>query len=119
MGAINPVLTSGLTLNSSPDSPNSKDPQKIREAASQFESLMIGQVFKTVHEDEEGWLGTGEDQAGSSAVGLADEYFAQAISKRGGLGLAQMITRQLAAANSSSPAPQSSPDPAGTSNTDL
>ena len=48
---------------------------------------MIGQVFKTVHEDDEGWLGTGDDQTGSSAMGMADDYLAQSISKGGGLGL--------------------------------
>ncbi len=95
MSAISPVLSSGLLLDGTGASAGSKDPAKIRDAASQFESLLIGQVFKTVHEDEEGWLGTGEDQAGSSALGLADEYLAQSISKHGGLGLAQMIERQL------------------------
>lgn len=78
-------------------------PQKIREAASQFESLLIGQVLKSTHEDGEGgWLGTGEDQTASSAMSLADEYLAQAISQHGGLGLAEMIARRLDPANNSS-----------------
>ena len=77
--------------------------QKIREAASQFESLLIGQVLKSMHEDgEDGWLGSGEDQTASSAMSLADEYLAQAISSHGGLGLAEMISRQLDPANNSS-----------------
>jgi len=95
MSAINSVLSSDLTLKTS-DASNSKDPKKIHDAAMQFESLMIGQVFKTIHEEEgEGWLGTGDDASASSAMGMADEYFAQSIAKRGGLGLAQMISRQL------------------------
>ena len=78
-------------------------PQKIREATSQFESLLIGQVLKSMHEDgEDGWLGSGEDQTASSAMSLADEYLAQAISRHGGLGLAKMIARQLDPANNSS-----------------
>lgn len=116
MGSINSVLSSNLTLKT-PDGSDSKDPKKIREAATQFESLMIGQVFKTIHEDDEGWLGTGDDASASSAMGMADEYFAQAIAKRGGLGLAQMISRQLEP-SSSTPSNQPSPSPAGTSNTD-
>lgn len=73
------------------------DPEKIKQAASQFEALLIGQVLKTAHEDAgEGWLGAGEDdEAASTAMGMADEYFAQAISKRGGFGLAKMIASGL------------------------
>lgn len=78
-------------------------PQKIREAASQFESLLIGQVLKSMHEDgEDGWLGSGEDQTASSTTSLADEYLALAISRHGGLGLAKMIARQLDPAKNSS-----------------
>lgn len=99
MSSINSVLTTGLTAAIPEAQTGTKDPAKIREAASQFESLLIGQVFKTVHEDEGGWLGAGEeDQSASSAMGLADEYLAQSIAKHGGLGLAKMIARQLGSA---------------------
>ena len=71
------------------------DPAKVHDAAQQFEALLIGQVLKTVHEDgDEGWLGS-EDQTAGPAMGMADEYFAQAIAKRGGFGLAQMISSKL------------------------
>ncbi len=104
MSSINSVLMSGATMAIPPADSGTKDPVKIREAASQFESLLIGQVFKTVHEDEEGWLGAGEDQSASPAMGMADEYLAQSISKHGGLGLAKMIERQLSSAAVSSAA---------------
>ena len=98
---INPILTSGIGVHL--DSLYQDSPQKIREAASQFESLLIGQVLKSMHEDgDDGWLSSGEDQTASSAMSLADEYLAQAISSHGGLGLAQMIARQLDTANNSS-----------------
>jgi flagellar protein FlgJ len=100
MGSINSVLSSGLTLKAPEEaSSNSRSPEKIKEAATQFESLLIGQVLKSAHEEEGGWLGNGDDQTASSAMGLADEYLAQSISKRGGLGLAQMISRQLGSAS--------------------
>lgn len=75
----------------------SKDsPEKIRESAGQFEALMLGQILKSMHEDSgEGWLGSGEDQTASSAMGMADEYFAKALASKGGLGLAQMISTSL------------------------
>jgi Rod binding domain-containing protein len=92
---ISSVLSTGL---GSPALSGSKnDPEKIKQAASQFEALLIGQVLKSVHESSEdgGWLGTGEDQTASSAMGMADEYFAQSMAKRGGLGLAKMISAGL------------------------
>lgn len=111
MGSIaNTVLSSGLGTTT----PNDNSPAKIRDAASQFESLLVGQILKSVHdEDGEGWLGTGEDQTASSAMGLADEFLAQSISRRGGLGLAKMISRQLEGASSSSPETPPPPDSAG------
>jgi peptidoglycan hydrolase FlgJ len=113
---LNPILSSGLGMNVS--SAQRDSPEKIREAASQFESLLIGQVLKSMHEDgEEGWLGTGEDQTAASAMSLADEYLAQSISKHGGLGLAKMIARQLDPSSNSSPATPP-PDSGDTPRTD-
>ena len=75
----------------------SKDsPEKIRESATQFESLMIGQILKATHEGSgEGWLGTGEDETAGTAMGMADDYFARALASRGGLGLADMVSKSL------------------------
>jgi|SRR5580698_4767549 Rod binding domain-containing protein len=101
------VISTGLGIGS-PDTPKNS-PQHILDAASQFEALLIGQVLKAAHEGEgEGWLGTGEDQTASPMMGLADEYFAQAIAKRGGFGLARMVAAGLehrAAVSNSSPEP--------------
>jgi Rod binding domain-containing protein len=106
---ISGVLTSGL--GTAPTVAQKNSPQKIHEAASQFESLLIGQMLKATHEDGEGgWLGTGEDQTASSATGMADEYLAQSMSKRGGFGLAKSIAAGLAKASSSNPATQPQPE---------
>jgi peptidoglycan hydrolase FlgJ len=73
------------------------DPNKIKHAAKQFEGLIIGQILKSVHEaSNEGWMGTGEDQSGSTAIELAEEQFAQAMANGGGLGLAKMVEKGLA-----------------------
>lgn len=84
---------------------SSKDsPEKIRDAASQFEALLIGQVLRSAQSDEkEGLFGGGEDQAASSAMDFANDYFARALASQGGLGLTRMITKSLehaAASNS-------------------
>ena len=104
------VLTTGLGIDSSIAGKNS--PEKIRSAASQFEALLISQVLKASHEDEdEGWLGTGEDQTAGSIMGLAEDYFARAMSARGGFGLARMVASGLEHKVSEGPASSSSPEP--------
>ena len=71
---------------------------------------MLGQILKASHDSSDGgWLGTGDDQAGSLAVDMAEQQFAQAMSARGGLGFAKLITAGLErgaakAAKSGSPA---------------
>ena len=84
-------------------------PQKTKDAAMQFESLLVGQILKSAHEEDGGWLGSGEDQTAGSAMQMADEYFARALTAHGGLGLARMITAGLeqasaTASNRSNPA---------------
>jgi Rod binding domain-containing protein len=71
-------------------------PRNLKEAASQFEALLISQMLKSVHESgESGWLGTGDDQAGASMGELAEEHFAQALAAQGGMGVAKMVVKSL------------------------
>ncbi len=71
------------------------DKAKTHEAARQFEALLIGQMLKSFTDSEGGWMGTGDDQAASSAMEYAQEMFAQALSKSGGLGLARLAVAGL------------------------
>jgi Rod binding domain-containing protein len=52
-------------------------------------------MLKSMRDSEGGWLGTGDDQAGSSAMEYAQEMFAQSLSAKGGLGLATLLTQGL------------------------
>ena len=100
-GVLTPIDSDTASLTASKDSP-----EKIRQAASQFEALLIGQVLKSVHEDGDGgWLGSGEDQTASAAVGMADEFFGRALAAHGGLGLAKMISAGLEKQTRPSPSP--------------
>jgi Rod binding domain-containing protein len=89
---------------------SSTQPSKIADAAKQFEALMLGQILKAARESSDGgWLGTGEDHSGELALDMAEQQFAQAMSARGGLGLAKMVTAGIErgaakAATSGSPA---------------
>ena len=74
----------------------SDSPEKIKDAASQFEALLIGQILKTVHDDSGGgWLGEDSDPASDSAMEFANDYFARAMAAKGGLGLTNMIVAGL------------------------
>jgi Rod binding domain-containing protein len=116
---LGPVLPlSGTSSAGAPGALPKKDTaEKIQDAAKQFEALMIGQILKAAQPDDgEGWsLGGEEDEASSTAMGFANDYFARALSAKGGLGLSKMITKslELHSANSSSPVSQA-PAPAGT-----
>jgi Rod binding domain-containing protein len=75
----------------------SKDnPDKVLNAAKQFESLLIAQLMKSMQDNEGGWLSAGDDdQSSSAAMEYGQEAFAQAMSANGGLGLAKMVASGL------------------------
>ena len=71
-------------------------PARIRDAARQFESLLLGQILKSArHAGGGGWLDDGSDQAGSVATDMAEEQLAQALAQSGGLGLTDLIVTGL------------------------
>lgn len=72
------------------------DTKKLKESAQQFESLLIGQMLKSARESGGSWFGGGEDEASSTATGMAEEHLAQTLAAQGGLGLAAMIMKGLA-----------------------
>jgi peptidoglycan hydrolase FlgJ len=77
---------------------NQNSPGKIKDAAQQFEALMIGQLLKTAREassESGGWFGTGDDQTGQIAMDMAEQQLASTMSKQGGFGLTTTITRDL------------------------
>ncbi len=77
-------------------------PEKIREVAAEFESLLVAHMLKTVRESSSGgWLGGGEDQAGTTMVDMAEAQFARSIASGGGLGLRDVIAEGLLPTKSS------------------
>ena len=80
------------TASLSPTAARSKDdPARVKDAARQFEALLIGQMLKGMRESEGGWMGTGEDESMSSGMEYAQEMFAQSLAAGGGLGLAKVV----------------------------
>ena len=78
-------------------SPRVQDsPERIKDAASQFEALLMGEILKAAKSDNgDGWGGDDADQASATAMDFANEYFARALSSTGGLGLSKMIVAGL------------------------
>jgi Rod binding domain-containing protein len=66
----------------------------IRRVAQEFESLMLGQMLRGMTEGlgEGGSIGNAEDNPWASL--LQDEY-AKLLSRRGGLGVADAVVREL------------------------
>lgn len=91
VSSLSPAL-SGATSAKAKDSP-----EKIKDAAQQFEALMIGQFLKTAREasGDGGWMGTGEDQTGQIPMEMAEQQLATTMAKQGGFGLTKTITRDL------------------------
>jgi Rod binding domain-containing protein len=94
-------LISAADLVSLPDSSadqksNRDTPEAITKAATQFEALLIGEVLKSAREaDGSGWMGTDEDEAGSTLMEVSEQQISQALATSGGLGLAKMISAGL------------------------
>ena len=91
-----PGIEADALRSKSQDTTNSKDAAKLKDSACQFEALLIGQMLRSARESGASWFGAGEDEASSSAVGMAEEHLAQALTAGGGLGLSRMIADGLA-----------------------
>jgi Rod binding domain-containing protein len=77
-----------------PNTKRTDDPVKIREAAQQFEALLLTQLLESAHPSG-GWLGGGDDGASGTANGLAEQQLAVMMARQGGIGLANIVAAGL------------------------
>jgi len=72
------------------------DAGRLREAAEQFEGVLIAHMLKGMR-SENSWSGGGEagGEAATPVMELGEECLAQALARQGGLGLAAMVIRGL------------------------
>ena len=73
----------------------SDSPAKIRDAAQQFEALLLTQILHSERESGQGWFGSGGDSASDCATDFAEQQFGTLLAKQGGLGLAKLIAAGL------------------------
>jgi Rod binding domain-containing protein len=92
---IPPIASSALDAAGAPASQKKDSPEKIKDAASQFEGLLIGQILKSAHDDSDDSWGGDSDPASASAMDFANDYFARAMAAKGGLGLSKTIVDGL------------------------
>jgi Rod binding domain-containing protein len=76
-----------------------RNPTNASDAAKQFEALLIASMLKGSREGGASWLGTGEDAAGESAIGFAEEHLSRVLASQGGLGIASMVAEALDSQN--------------------
>ena len=89
--SLAPVLVGGSPAPAGgPDSP-----ARVRDAAQQFESLLLEQILRSARESGSGWLGADKDSAGDCATEYAEQQFAVALAQRGGLGIANLVAAGL------------------------
>jgi Rod binding domain-containing protein len=88
--AISPVLPTGTGSTARTDSP-----QKVHDAAQQFEALLMGQILRSARQGGSGWLGGGEDSSAECATDYAEQQLASVLAQGGGLGLADLIAKGL------------------------
>lgn len=85
------VRTAGLPAEAAKPSP----PAELEAVARDFEALLVVELLKAARAGgSAAWLGA-EDAAADAALGLAEQEFARAIARNGGLGLARMVLQGL------------------------
>ena len=86
MAPIGPAAT--------PNARQPDTPERVHDAAQQFEALLIGQMLRTVRESGGGFMGE-KDSASDCALEFAEQQFAAVMARSGGLGLATLIIQGL------------------------
>ena len=86
MSPVGPVRTDGARQ---PDTP-----ERVRDAAQQFEALLLGQILRSVREAGGGFMGE-RDSSSDCALEFAEQQFASVMAHSGGLGLATLIIQGL------------------------
>jgi Rod binding domain-containing protein len=73
-------------------------PTNAKEAATQFEGMLIGEMLRSVHDTNSGSLdGDGDsDSESDTTYSMAADQFAQLMAKQGGFGVAKLLTQALA-----------------------
>lgn len=78
-----------------PAPPNSPRQQKLMNACKEFESVMLGQVFKQMRQSVQANDPLNQGSANKTFHDMLDDETAKNMAHGGGIGLAESIYRQL------------------------
>jgi Rod binding domain-containing protein len=80
-------------------------PRNAKEAATQFEGMLIGEMLRSAHDSNSGNLDGDEDSDSESdtTYSMAADQFAQILAKQGGFGVAKLLTPRLASSEKNAP----------------
>jgi Rod binding domain-containing protein len=85
----------GVTPAAEDQTPETPAHRKLRKAAEEFESMMIAQLWQGFQSGLSSLTGESQPAGSETLNSLATQSMSTALAHRGGLGLAQMIVRQL------------------------
>lgn len=77
----------GKLAHAAPEPAKSGEPKRLKEAAAQFEAILIGQMLRSAREEASG--------SGDAALEFAEQQMSQALATAGGLGLARLVVDGL------------------------
>jgi peptidoglycan hydrolase FlgJ len=72
-----------------------QQPDRLKEATQQFEAIVVEMLLRQARESAQALSGEGPTMARSIQEGWQDEQLAGSISRSGGLGLGEILYRQL------------------------
>jgi len=90
-------LSSGASSTAKPGAAGGKT-MNAKEAATQFEGLLIEEMLRSAHESNPGSLGGDEeaDSQNDTIFDMATQQFAQVMAKQGGFGIAKIVDAGIA-----------------------
>ena len=92
---MNPITA----IDKTPSQPKTQDsPERIREAAQQFESLLIEQILHAMRDSAQ-MGGIEKDGSADSMMDFAEQEFAKVMAAGGGFGLSRTIVEGLSRSN--------------------
>jgi len=87
----------------------SQTPQKLEEVAKQFEGIFLRQILKEMRSASASLEEDSEDVAADQVQSMIWDFWAQAMTERGGLGLWKLIYQQFADRVADRPAAEAAP----------
>jgi Rod binding domain-containing protein len=112
-------MTVGAISEQTPSGAAPSEQAKIRDAAKQFEALLLAQILRYARQTSST---SGQDGSGECAMDYAEQQFAAVMAAQGGLGLTDLIVSGLssgeAASHEKAASPDSTTQPASVARTD-